>query len=613
MHTHDVITIVAILVVGFFCHWISWRTKIPAILFLLLAGIGAGPVLGWLDSDALLGDLLVPVVSVGVAIILFEGSLTLKLPELRENGSVVRNLVSAGVLITWLIAGFAAYALLDWDLQLAALFGAIVTVSGPTVILPLLRAVRPAPAVARILRWEAILIDPLGAILALLTFDVIIATRLSQGAAAAALTGFATIVAAGTLIGAIGGYLFGLAIRRRLIPDHLREYAALAAVLAVYASAELVRGEAGLLAVTVMGIWLANMRNVEIDDVLSFKESLTLLLIAGLFILLAARINLDNVAAIGVGALSVIAVLQLVAGPLRSLVCTIGSDLNFRERIYLGWVFPRGIVAAAISALFALRLEEQGFAGADNLVPLVFSVILGTVIIQSLTAGPIAHWLKVAAPDPTGVLVIGSNTVARSFALGLKDAGHTVILADSRWAGIQEARRSGLQVFHGSAVSAYSSGHLDLTGIGVLLAASREPGLNELACVRYAEEFGRDNVYTLRQRKETGHEKHKISGESRGRVLFDGAHTIEQLLGELLDGKEVKATRLTDEYDFAAHQRQHPDSLLILAIDADQQVHFPVADDDFTPTEGWTIAELVPAGEESSAAVADRQIASTVP
>ena len=607
MHTHDVVTIVAILVAGFICHWISWRSKVPAILFLLLVGIVVGPVLGWLGTDALLGDLLVPVVSIAVAVILFEGSLTLKLTELRDHGSVVRNLVSLGVVVTWVSASLAAYGILGWDIQLAALFGAIVTVSGPTVVMPLLRAVRPSPSVASILRWEAILIDPLGAILALLTFNVIVASQIADGAAAAVKV-VSIIVVAGTVIGAVGGYLFGVAIRQRIVPDFLRDYAALAAVLAVFAASEMVQSEAGLLAVTVMGIWLANMSDVELDDILSFKESLTLLLVAGLFILLAARLNFDNVAAIGVGALAVIAILQLLAGPLRSLLCTYGSDLNIRERLFLGWVFPRGIVAAAISALFALRLEESGFAGAERLVPLVFSVILGTVVIQSLTTRPVARWLRVAAPDPTGVLVVGSNPVALGFARALQDAGLKVIVSDSHWASIREARMQGLPVFYGSAVSAYADSHLDLAGIGFLLAASRQPGLNELACVRFAEDFGRNHVYTLRHRQETGHAKHMISGESRGRVVFDGKHTIEEMLSQLLRGMQFKTTKLSEEFDFAAHQSLYPDSRLMFAIDEDQHVHFPVVDDEIEPQYGWTITVLMAPVDVSEKAVSDKQI-----
>ena len=592
MHAHEIVLICGVLVAGFACQWIAWRMKTPAILFLLLVGIAAGPVFGWLNPDALFGDLMIPLVSIGVAIILFEGSLTLKFSEIRGHGSFVRNLVTIGVVITWVGSALAAHVILDWDIYLAALFGAIVTVSGPTVVMPLLRAVRPMPSISSILRWEAILIDPLGAILGLLVFDVIVAAQISEGLWQVTVT-LGTMVGAGTFFGAIGGYLFGLAIRARVVPDFLREYAALASVLIVFAAAESIHGESGLLAVTVMGIWLANMRDVELDDVLEFKESLTLLLVAGLFIVLAARLNFDSLVSVGLGAVVLVLFLQFVLGPLRAFVCAIGSPLSWKERLYVGWVFPRGIVAAAISALFALRLEASGYPQGGDLVPLVFSIILGTVIVQSLTAGVVARLLGVAEPESNGVLLIGSNPLALSVAASLQDNGQQVLIADTHWSSIRTARMAGLPTFYGSAVSGYAERNMDLSGLGVLFAVSRNPGLNELACLRFSDDFGRDNVYTVSNQEGDEHAKHRVSGESRARVLFGDAYSLEDLLDRLAAGNELKTTVLTDEFDYEDYQKQHPESLPIYAIDDKGRVHFPVADQEFMPSSGWSITALV--------------------
>ena len=589
MHAHDIVILCGILFAGFVCQWIAWRVKLPAILFLLLFGIAAGPVLGWVDPDALLGDLLVPLVSISVAIILFEGSLTLKFSELRGHGAVVRRLVTYGVAVTWLAASCAAYYLLHWDAYLSALFGAIVTVSGPTVVMPLLRSVRPTAAVSSVLRWEAILIDPLGAILGLIVFDFIIAAQTAEGAVHAAAT-VATIVASGSALGAIGGYVFGLAIRKRLIPDFLREYASLAAVLVIFAASEAIHGESGLLSVTVMGIWLANMRHVDLEDVLSFKESITLVLVGGLFILLAARLDLAALISIGFGALTIVLLLQFVAGPLRSLLCSIGSPLTWRERLFVGWVFPRGIVAAAISALFALRLESRGYAGADSLVPLVFTVIIGTVILQSLTARPLARLLKVAEPDPIGVLIVGANHVAQVIAKELIENGKKVVIADSHYASIQEARMMGIPTFYGSAVSSYADENLDLTGLGTLLSLSRQPGLNELACVRFTEDFGRDHVFTISNHVQGEHDKHKVTGESRGRVLLGDELSLEALQERIDAGQKLKTTKLSEEFDYEAYLEQHPKRQPVYFTDDSGHVHFPVVDSDFTPKTGWTVS-----------------------
>lgn len=591
MHAYEIVILCGIVSAGFVCQWLAWRLKLPAILLLLVVGITLGPGLELLNPDELLGDLLAPVVSIAVAIILFEGGLTLKISELRGHGVVVRNLLTFGVAVTWVCSAYAAYLFLGWSMSLAILFGAIVTVSGPTVVGPLLRTVRPSKSVLSILRWESILIDPLGAIFALIVFEIIIASGTGDNLLHTAQT-VGMIVLSGAALGIAGGHSFGVAIRRRLVPDFLRDYAALAMVLTVFGSAEAVQSEAGLLAVTMMGVWLANMKDVELEDVLSFKESLTLLLVAGLFILLAARLNFEDLMAIGAGAIAILAALQFIAGPLRALVCTIGSSLNIRERLFIGWVFPRGIVAAAISAFFALRLVENGYPEADKLVALVFSIILGTVIIQSVTTRALARFLGVAAPDATGILVVGSNTVALMMAKALHDAGQDVLVADSNWKRIREARMMGIRTFYGSAVSSYADRNLDLTGLGTLLAVSRRPDLNELACVRYRNEFGRDNVYTIGSESEAAHEKHKVSGESGGRILFGGHYTMGTIYTLHARGAQPRTTELTEAFTFMHYQDQHPGSLVLFAIDDKGKVVFPVQDEAFEPQEGWRVTAL---------------------
>ena len=591
MHAHDIALICGVIAVGFACQWIAWRTKLPAILFLLLAGVAAGPVLGVLDANALFGDLLVPIVSIAVAIILFEGSLTLKFKEIRGHGDVVTHLVTFGVVVTWAVAGLSAWYFLDWTPYLAALFGAIVTVSGPTVVLPLLRTVRPNAAVASVLRWEAILIDPLGALLALVVFEFIIAAQASTGFLHALRT-FGVVLAAGFALGAVGGQLLGMALRARKIPDFLRNYAGLAAALAVFAAAEAVRGESGLLAVTVMGVWLANMRQVELQDVLSFKESLTLVLVAGLFIVLAARLDISKLYGLGWNALLVFAVIQLLGGQLRSFLCSLNSKLNLREKFYLGWVFPRGIVAAAISAIFALRLEEGGMRDADSLVPLVFMMIIGTVVLQSISARPLARWLGVAEPPPNGVLIVGANRAAIIIAEALKELDVRVLVTDSHWAGIREARMRGLDTFYGSAVSGYADDNLSLTGLGNLLAMSRRPGLNELACMRFARDFGRDHVFTVKNEQEGEHGKHKVSGERIGRVLFNGELSLGKLIKSAHAGNEIVVTELSEEFSFEDYKEAQEDSIVIFAIEPPCRVRFPVGDENVEPEAGWKVAAL---------------------
>ena len=593
MHNADLIILSAIFVAGFACQWIAWRVKLPSILFLLLTGIFAGPVMGWLNPDELLGDLLTPVVSIAVAIILYEGSLTLKLSEIRGHGAVVRNLVTVGVAITWFVATLAAHQILGWDIYLAALFGGIVTVSGPTVIMPLLRTIRPTRALSSVLRWEGILVDPIGAILAVIVFDFIVVSQSAAGVGQV-IASLAVIVLTGSILGVVAGYSFGLVLRRHWVPDYLRDYLALASVLLVFGISETIHAESGLLAVTIMGIWQANMRGLDLEDILDFKESLAMVLVASLFILLAARIELSALVGLGAASLAILMALQFIAGPARALVSSIGSELDWRERLYLGWIFPRGIVAAAVSALFALRLENMGYSGAEDLVPLVFTVIIGTVVIQGLTGRLLANALGIADPEPTGVLIVGANRLALTYGEALQKAGHRVLIASTGWDGISEARMKGLPVFYGSPVSSYADRHLELLGLGNLLALSHRPGLNELACVRFRYDFGRDAVYTVRQASEREHEKYQISGESGGRVLFSGKYSINDLLAKIAEGAEVKNTELTQEFDMSAHRERYPDGIILFVTDARQKLHFPVADSELPESPGTTVTTLLP-------------------
>lgn len=596
MHGIGLLVLSGVLVAGFVCHWLAWRVKLPSILFLLTVGITLGPLLGWLRPNEIFGELLVPLVSLAVAVILYEGSLTLKLQEIRGHGNVVRNLLTAGVLITWLSATFAAKWFLGWDIQLAALFGAIVTVSGPTVILPLLRSIRPTNALANVLKWEGILIDPLGAILAVLVFNFIVITQ------AAATSGQLYIilgltVASGVILGVLAGYLFGQVLRKHWLPDYLRDYAALAMVILVFTIAENVASESGLLAVTIMGVWQANMRDLDIEDILDFKESLTLVLVAGLFIVLAARIDLAALVSLGTGAIVVLLLLQFVAGPLRALLCSAGSELRWQERIFLGWIFPRGIVAAAVSALFALRLEELGFPGAENLVPMVFTVIVGTVVIQSLSGKLVARWLDIVNPEPTGVLIVGANSAALFYAKALQKAGHRVLVTSMNWRDISAARMAGLPVFFGSAVSVYAERHMNLLGLGKLLALSDQPGLNELACVKFRYEFGMDSVFTVRHHTESSHEKYQVSGDSAGRLLFAGKRTLEDLADIFAGDVQTGTTEITDNFSYENYREKHPNRIILFITSNDGHIRFPVAEESEKISKGDRITALIPADQ----------------
>ncbi len=576
--------------------WLAWRLRVPAILFLLTFGVLLGPVSGLLDPDRLFGELLFPFIELAVAVILFEGSLTLNRDEIRGHGQVVRRLTSWGVLIIWLlVAGLTHWATgMDWEL--AFLFGAIMTVTGPTVIMPMLQAVRPTRAVANILRWEGILVDPLGAIIAVLTFTVVIATQLTTTWLELPVL-LLKMLGTGLLVGGLGGYLWGLALRRYWVPQFLHNVATLLVVFSIYAVADTIAHESGLLAVTVMGIWLANMPGIHIRSLLDFKESLSILLISALFILLAARLDFEQLQAVGWPALLVMLGIQFIARPIKVLLCTRQSTLSWQERVTLAWIGPRGIVAAAISAVFAERLQQQGVAGAELLVPLAFVVIVGTVALQSLSARPLAMALGVAEPEPEGVLILGANAFSIALAKTLKEAEFNVVISHSDWDSLREARMAGIPTYYGSPMSNHAENTLDLTGIGRLFAMSRNADLNQLACTYFAHQFGRREVFQLAvtlgdRANET--EKHRVSVELPGRPLFAPDVSLAKLLSYMSRGAEIRATKLTENYDFSQYQAEGNGHRIMLVAWSDKGKLAPYSSKwDQIVDKGWTVASLV--------------------
>jgi NhaP-type Na+/H+ or K+/H+ antiporter len=540
-----------------FCQWLAWRVKLPAIIFLLAAGILAGPVFGLLTPQALMGDLFFPFVSLSVAIILFEGAITLKFRELFGLQAVVRNMLSFGLLITWFISAVAAHFAVGVSWEMAFLFGAITVVTGPTVIAPLLRTVRPVPSVASILRWEGIVIDPIGASLAVLVFEFIVSGGGRQAWGHTGIT-FASILLVGSGLGAIGGYLFGQVLRNHWLPEFLRNVATLSLVFLVFVGANSLQAEAGLVAVTVLGMWLANMQGVDLEEILAFKESLSVLLISLLFLMLAARLDFGALQELGWGVVIVFLAIQLLARPLNIFFSTLGSQLRWPERYLLAWIAPRGIVAAAISSLFALKLAHLGFSDARFLTPLTFAVIIGTVALQSTTSRAIAKALGVAMPEPRGFLIIGANPVARAIARVLTDNGVRTLIADTSWERISRARSEGLDTYLGNPMSEHADHHMNLVGIGRMLAMSPHENENVAAIMHYRLELGRSNVYFIQSRRqETAAETLQLPLSRRGRLLFGKDITYSLLDSALTNGAEMRATKITEQFDYDAFCRQH--------------------------------------------------------
>jgi len=582
-------------IVAIACQWLGWRLGLPAILFLLPAGILIGPVAGVLRPDEQFGDLLLPMVSMAVSVILFEGSLTLKLAELRGVQKVVLRLVSVGIVITWTVTAIATHLFVGLSWSLAILFGALMVVTGPTVIAPMLRTVRPAERVAQALRWEGILTDPFGAVLAILVFQFIASSdRDGELGHHLAMLGVTALI--GVTIGVIGGYVFGLALRKAWLPKFLHNFTALGVVFAVFALSNHVAEESGLLAVTVMGIWLVNMPGVDVEDILDFKESLSLVLISGLFILLAARLDFGMLRAIGWPSLAVLAAVQFIARPLKVMVSTVGSALPWGERVLLAWIGPRGIVAAAVSAAFAFKLEALGDPQALYLVPLTFVVIIGTVVLQGATAGWLARALHAAEPEPRGFLVVGANRLARAIAKVLNQTGFRTVLADATWENVRQARQEGLDTYYGNPVSEHAERQLNLAGIGRLLGLSPQSELNTLAIIKFRRELGTDEVYALcTADAQDLPENLRTAAPDPAHLLFGPDATYARLTRKLSEGWQVVAETLAEGEtlkDWLAARSEGTSPMF--AIDPRARIQVFTASVQPEPKHEWRLIALVP-------------------
>lgn len=514
-------TLALILGAGMIAQWLAWRAQVPSIIALLIAGLVLGPVTGIVVPDELLGGTLFPLVSLAVAVILFEGGLDLPPRELRSTGTVVRRLISFGAVVTFLVAWFSAREIFGISNEAALVLGAVLVVTGPTVVGPLLRFVRPTGTTGPILRAEGVLIDPIGATGALVAFEIVVTDAPDEAVSKLIGVVLLTIVA-GAGFGLAAAFILDTALRRFLIPDQLTIPVTFAFVVASFVAANEVQEEAGLLAVTVLGMYLARRESSTIRQLLEFNESLRTLLISVLFILLAARIEADALQDVLVPSLGFLAVLVLVARPISVLVSSVRTSLNWRERVFLMTMAPRGIVAAAVSAIFAIRLEEENVPDAGKIVPIVFLVIIGTIVVYGFLAGPAARWLGLAEGQANGVLIAGSHAVARGLGGELAKRDIKTLLVDTDPYNVTRAIAAGLPARRMSILADEASHDLDLRGIGRLLAFTSNDEVNALATARFARVFGRREVFQLTPTKRRSGDS-SVPEELLGRVIgIDG-------------------------------------------------------------------------------------------
>jgi len=561
-----IIQLSGIVVLAFAVTWFGERIRVPIILPLLVTGFLMGPIFGLVDPDDLLGDLLSPIVSIAVGLILFEGGLSLRIREMEGQQRVLWLLVSVGVLITWFIGAVVTSLFTDLSTELAVLTGSILVVSGPTVIGPLLALVRPKRSVASILKWESIFIDPIGALLAVITFEVIIQGAERNASLGSLIGDMLQFILAGVIVGAAIAYGSSIALRRHWIAEHLQPIFGLSIALLAFMIGDILAAESGLLATTVLGFVLANQRQLRTEQIVHFSEVLRTLLIGVLFILLSARLSAEQLGIDAPAAVALILALVLIARPIAVAVSTIGSRLDWRRRVLLAGVAPRGIVAASVASVFALELEHSGVAGAEELTPLVFAVIVGTVLIYGIGMGPLARRLGLAEKHQEGILVLGAGRVERAIGDALADSGVAVVMATTNRQDHYEARMAGRRAFYGNVLAKDVDLDLDLSGIGRLLALTPNDDVNTLASTRFSTTFGGAEIYQLPPRgQSTGIDSHPAT-EYGGRQLFDAEWNYQTLDDFIESGGEVHRIKLGTDASIAESQLSSPEILCILFV-----------------------------------------------
>ena len=555
----EAIALVGALGVG--SQWLAWRLRMPAIVLMLVAGIIVGPVLGIFDPIRDIGPLTAPMISIAVAIILFEGGMTLNFHHLRDAAVGVRRLVFIGAPLGWLTSVLALHygAGIGWES--AAVFGGIMIVTGPTVIAPLLRTARLSRRPAALLQWEAIVNDPIGALAAVFAFSVVLVLNTEGATPMDAAIELILCIVVASVLGWLAGYGLSRAFKQALVPEYMKVPVLFTLLLATFAVSDAVLHESGLLAVTVMGVVIANANLPSYTELLRFKEHATVLLVSGVFILLAANLDFAALAKLDMRAVIFVLAVVFVARPVTVFVSLIGSKLPFKEQVLVAFTGPRGVVLIAVAGLFGERLQELGIPDADLIGPLAFVLVAVTVVIHGFTLAPFARLLGLTGASTPGVILIGGSRFTTGLAEALQKAEIPVLMTDPNFGHLRRARSAGIATFSGDILSEAAENRLEFINYATLVAATDNDAYNTLVATDLSPEYGRDNVFQI-MREKSDSARHQLP-RTLGGQRFGPDQSYHDLEAMVEDGWTFRVTRLTEEFDFDAWRAEHADSILL--------------------------------------------------
>lgn len=578
-----------VVLIGILSQWVAWRYRLPAIVVMAIAGLLVGPVFGFINPEETLGELFSPIISFAVAIILFEGSLNLDFREIKGFSKPLTRIVTFGAFIAWITGSLAAHYLAGLSWTVAFIIGGLFIVTGPTVILPMLRQAKLKPRPAALLKWEGIIVDPFGALLAVFAFEFI---KFVNGQATLAALGlFVAASVFAVFIGWASARILGYAFEKGAVPEFLKAPVLFAVVLFAFVISDELMHETGLLAVTAMGIVMANMHLTSIHDIRQFKENISVLLISGIFVMLTASLNPHVLIEIfDWHIITYVMAMLFIVRPLSIWVSTAGTDLSNREKNLIGWVAPRGIVALTVSGYFASILLENGYKDAELLTALTFALVLSTVVLHGFTIGPFARRLNLTTADESGVLLVGGTKFAAELARSIQDTGNEVLLMDTSWAGLSHARKLGLTSHVGDILTEQTEYTLDLTPYRYMVAMTKADTYNAHICADFLYDVGRENLFQTSFHVGEGVESFNVTG---GRTLFTPALSIYDLEERMNSGHVFRKTVLSKQYSYTQYLRERDDrSVLLYILREDGSVEFYTPTEELQAVAGDTIVAL---------------------
>lgn len=580
---------------GIGAQWLAWRFNLPAIVLMSIAGLILGPGFGILRPEEVLGDVYAPIIAIAVGIILFEGGLQLPFDELREVGKGVRRLIIPGALIAWGLGFLAAYYVADLSVVTALLFSGIMVVTGPTVIIPLLRQAKLSSRPATLLRWEGIVNDPIGALLAVIVYEIFHLSQPSGGGLDPFQIGGSLMIGAilSTVWGILLGWFVARSFRQGWVPEYLKTPVLLTAVLICFGMANAVQEEGGLLAVTAMGITLANGKLRSINQLRQFKENIAVMFVSGVFVMLTANLTIDILTSLTWKDAAFVAIMMFVVRPVVVMISLFATNTTWRERLLIGWIAPRGIVAVAVSGLFATKLVGLGVEDGGKMVPLAFALVFATVIAHGFSIGPLAKFLGLAQKGRSGVLIVGGSAWSAALAEKLQEVEVPVLITDSSYRALRSARNRGIPTFYGEILSEVTDHHIEFVRYDTLLAVTGNDSHNALVCTDLAHEMDRSRTFQLSS-KGQGENRRAVSYALQGRPLFANAIGLDDLMQRHYNGWEFQLTRISETYGPEEFAEAIGDESLIVLIERDDQLFFDAADRPLQPKVGDRVLAYVP-------------------